>query len=99
MDMKSSPNLLRTSLHCNDLYSGKFDVNWDVRDKKRASRVFVQGSFRNNTVEDFAISAQTIYPGRELSASIQRFPTLTLIVPSGLFLFNNVDPVMVTGSC
>lgn len=57
----------------NDLYSGKFDVNWDVRDKKRASRVFVQGSFRNNTVEDFAISAQTIYPGRELSASIQHY--------------------------
>jgi hypothetical protein len=24
---------------------------------------------------------------------------VTLIVPSGLFLFNNVDPVMVTGSC
>ena len=57
----------------NDLYSGKFDVNWDVRDKKRASRVFIQGSFRNNTVEDFAISAQTIYPGRELSASIQHY--------------------------
>ncbi|XP_052061384.1 apolipophorins-like [Mytilus californianus] len=53
-----------------DEYSGKIDVNWDARNKRDLNRVVVEGSLRNNTVEDFTVSSRIMYPGRDLSARI-----------------------------